>query len=137
MSQQHDPSSSQTPVIAGIVKRGAITLLLAAIIFAPTILLKTQVSQISNTLFIRYRWEGFAIACALVLIWRIIHEIRILRKARAHHKCIGELVGKLLVFNNVAATCKNRCRHGMHDARLIFTLKCCEQIHHGRIRGIS
>ena len=90
MSQQHDPSSSQTPVIAGIVKRGAITLLLAAIIFAPTILLKTQVSQISNTLFIRYRWEGFAIACALVLIWRIIHEIRILRKARAHHKTASQ-----------------------------------------------
>ena len=103
MSQQHDPSSSQTPVIAGIVKRGAITLLLAAIIFAPTILLKTQVSQISNTLFIRYRWEGFAIACALVLIWRIIHEIRILRKARAHHKTASQGQRRIEISANMLA----------------------------------
>ena len=105
---QFDPSRDKGDIINGLVKRSLIAVVIAAIIFAPTILLKTQVSQISNTLFIYYRWEGFAIACGLILIWRVLYELRTWRKAHADHKSpsrahagesrFGHFVGPVLLL---------------------------------------
>jgi len=60
MTQSHnDHSQDFGQALPGIIKRSLFTVAIAAIIFAPTLLLRTQASQATNTLFILYRWEFF------------------------------------------------------------------------------
>jgi hypothetical protein len=57
--------------------------------------------------------------------------------ARAHHKGICGVVGKLLVLNNIAFAEKNSARHRMDYAWLVLTLKGCDEIHALSLRETS
>ncbi|MBW8617501.1 MAG: high-affinity branched-chain amino acid ABC transporter permease LivM [Hyphomicrobiales bacterium] len=87
MTQSHnDRSQDFGQALPGIIKRSLFTVAIAAIIFLPTLLLRTQASQATNTLFILYRWEFFAIGCAFILLWRVIYEIRAWQNAHGPRK---------------------------------------------------
>ncbi|MFM8608621.1 MAG: high-affinity branched-chain amino acid ABC transporter permease LivM [Hyphomicrobiales bacterium] len=87
MAQPHNNHTQNLgQALPSIIKRSLIVLAIAAIIFAPTLLLRLQVSKIENTLFIQYRWVFFAIGCALILVWRLIYEFRAWQRANAPHK---------------------------------------------------
>ena len=76
------PNDTARPSLNGMIVRSLGTLAIAAVLFLPTLLMKTQAPGGSEALILIYRWPFFLIGCGLVFAFRMGYEIWSWNKAR-------------------------------------------------------
>jgi branched-chain amino acid transport system permease protein len=66
--------------LGGTLKRSLIATAIAAILFLPTLGIKTSASGGVDGLFLTYRWTLFGIGCGLIFVYRIVYELFFMAK---------------------------------------------------------
>jgi len=68
-------NTASSPDISGVLKRSILTTVIAALLFLPTLGIKTSASGGVDGLFLTYRWMLFGSGCALIFVYRLAYEL--------------------------------------------------------------